>query len=352
MRYYICEGTPDGKYNAASKARNDVEYILKEKKIIPFFVNTKYGVQTKKILKWKQLIDYCKNYKIWKKEIKKLKKDDMIFIQYPLLNTIIRFEDIIYMLNKRGIVTVMIVHDIDSLRNKKIKRHEIEDKEVLKNASYIIAHNRKMKDYLISLGNCGEKIIELGVFDYIADNIKKSHHKKDEPIIIAGNLSKEKAGFLKDLKNVRNVKFNLYGKGYIQEEGENNISYKGAFLPEELLNNLEGSFGLVWDGVSKNSCVGAFGEYLKYNNPHKLSMYLTAGIPVIVWTESAVADFVAKNNVGIEVSNLDEIYTKIQKLTEDEYNNMIDNAKKISKKLRKGSYLINALDQIQQENKK
>ena len=41
MEYYIIEGTPEGKYNASSKARNDVETILKSQKIKPFYIETK-----------------------------------------------------------------------------------------------------------------------------------------------------------------------------------------------------------------------------------------------------------------------------------------------------------------------
>ena len=45
MEYYIIEGTPEGKYNASSKARNDVETILRSQKIKPFYIETKKGVQ-------------------------------------------------------------------------------------------------------------------------------------------------------------------------------------------------------------------------------------------------------------------------------------------------------------------
>ena len=50
---------------------------------------------------------------------------------------------------------------------------------------------------------------------------------------------------------------------------------------------MEGSFGLVWDGISVETCAGVYGEYLKVNNPHKTSLYLASGIPVIIWKEAA-----------------------------------------------------------------
>ena len=56
----------------------------------------------------------------------------------------------------------------------------------------------------------------------------------------------------------------------------------GSFLPDELPSALEGSFGLVWDGDSSKTCSGVFGEYLRYNNSHKASLYLASGFPIIV----------------------------------------------------------------------
>ncbi|MEI3535629.1 MAG: hypothetical protein V8R16_02480, partial [Bacilli bacterium] len=83
-----------------------------------------------------------------------------------------------------------------------------------------------------------------------------------------------------------------------------------------------------------------FGKYLKYNNPHKLSLYLAAGLPVIVWSKSAIAKFVIDNNVGICVNNLNEINDKIKK---SNYELIRNNAIKIGEKIRKGYFLNNCL---------
>lgn len=348
MKYYVCEGTPDGAYNASSKARNDVEYILKKLDFKEFYIPTVYGVQKNKLLKFKQFIDYKKNYNIWIKSISKLKKDDILLIQYPIINSMLGFEKVMDMLKEKDIKTIILIHDLDSLRFINMPRIVKEDKEVISRAKYIIAHNNKMEEKIIDLCDFDAKgILKIKIFDYIAqDVVQLKSRKKEEPIIIAGNLSKDKAEYLKYLKEVKGITFNLYGKGYEQDEEEINVNYKGAFLPEELLNNLEGSFGLVWDGTSKDKGEGPYGEYLKYNNPHKVSLYLTAGIPVIVWKESAMADFITRENVGITVDKLDNIEEKIKNLTNDEYQVMIENAKKISENLRKGKYLESVINKI------
>ncbi len=348
MKYFVCEGTPEGAYNASTKARKDAEYILKNLNFKEFYIETKYGVQQNKLLKFKQLIDYRKNCEIWMKTITNLKKDDILLIQYPLINTMLGFEKVMEKLKEKGVITIILIHDLDSLRFIGMPRVVKEDRNVINKANYIIAHNKKMKEKLIEMCKIDkDRIIELEIFDYILDNeIIPKERKKDKPIVIAGNLSKEKAEYLKYLKNVNNVTFNLYGKGYQKDEDEKNINYIGAFLPEELINNLDGSFGLVWDGNSIDTCSGPYGEYLKYNNPHKTSLYLTAMLPVIVWKNSAMAEFVENNKVGITIERLEDISFEIQKITDEEYSKMIENTKAISEKLKRGEYLRKSIYKI------
>ena len=57
---------------------------------------------------------------------------------------------------------------------------------------------------------------------------------------------------------------------------------------------MEGNWGLVWDGNSIDTCSGNFGEYLRLNAPFKFSLYLAAKRPVVVWRESAMAEYVRK----------------------------------------------------------
>ena len=352
MKYFIIEGCPDGEYNATNKAREDVETILKKNGITPFYVQTEKGIQQNKLMKWKQFITYNKNKKVWDKALSELKSEDIVFIQYPILNTALNIINVIKKYNEKGIRFVAIIHDLDSLRfkgncsNMQYNRICKEDKELLNEMDQIICHNSSMKKVLVDLGNSSDKIVELKIFDYLIDfEPKKIKRTKKDPIIIAGNLSPFKAKYISYLKDL-NTSYNLYGVGYIDEIGGDNISYKGKFKPDELINHLEGSFGLVWDGESIDTCVGGFGGYLRYNNPHKVSLYLTAGIPVIVWKESAMAKFIEKNNLGITVNNLNEIEEKVNKLTDKEYNEICDNIKAVSKRLRNGEFLADAINKI------
>ena len=346
--YYICEGEKEGKYNASSKARNDAEKILEKNGYEKYFVNTKKYVQKNKIKKIIQLFGYLKNYFVWNKEVKSFSKDDTVVIQYPLLNTTINFKNILKKLTQKT-NTIVLIHDMDSLRYRPEAQGKIlcerirrEDQGILNEAGKVIAHNEEMSKKLIEYGVKKENLISLNIFDYLYDNEIKNHGKFNKKIIIAGNLSPEKSKYIANLKDVKNVNFNLYGVGYI-DDNASNVTYKGSFLPEDLLENLDGQFGLVWDGESVEGCIGGFGEYLKYNNPHKASMFVSANIPIIIWKEAALAKYIEENDIGYTIEKLSDIEALLKRITEEEYNNKINNIKKLSKKLRSGDNLELAL---------
>ncbi|WP_051006281.1 hypothetical protein [Liquorilactobacillus vini] len=116
--------------------------------------------------------------------------------------------------------------------------------------------------------------------------------------------------------------------------------------PDILPKYLRQSFGLIWDGTSLNQCDGVFGEYLKYNNPHKMSLYLSSGLPVIVWKQAAVADFVEKNQVGITINRLSDLDEILDKLSIDDYRQLKENVVKIAKGMRNGVYIKRAVKNL------
>ena len=113
----------------------------------------------------------------------------------------------------------------------------------------------------------------------------------------------------------------------------------GAFPADKVPEQLTEGFGLVWDGDSVDGCTGNTGDYLRFNNPHKLSLYLVSGLPVVIWSQAAEAKFVKDNQVGIVVDSIQDFSDAFEALSEEEYNEMVSNAKNISRKLRNGDYL-------------
>lgn len=82
---------------------------------------------------------------------------------------------------------------------------------------------------------------------------------------------------------------------------------------------------------------------LKINNPHKTSLYLASGMPVIIWDKAALAEFVQRNCCGITIKSIGEIDEKLKVMSEEEYQTIKANAENIGKRLRSGYYTISAL---------
>lgn len=359
MNYFIKEEFfPQGRTmkSAASKARLDIENIFLRNdfqpiiiKIIPRKGNMDH-IST-------DLINHYQVMKLWRKATNNLKKGDLLYIQFPFLQHSVFLRSLVKKLNKKGIKLVTIIHDIESIRV--VKRKDIsksksfillnEENTIFKWSTKLIVHNDRMKDFLRKKRVFANKLLSLGIFDYLIPKYDKQRmalRKIDltKPIIIAGTLRPHKAGYIYQLP--MSLKFNLYGVGYIKNRQQKNICYKGVFQPDELPYLLEGSFGLVWDGDDIKTCAGIYGDYLKINSPHKLSLYLAAGIPVIVWKEAAVAKFVMVNNCGFVVSSLLEIKSKIEAMSDEKYTGMKKNARNVGRLLRSGLFLKELLNQL------
>ena len=117
-------------------------------------------------------------------------------------------------------------------------------------------------------------------------------------------------------------------------------------VPDVLPKVLNGKFGLVWDGDSIDKCAGQYGEYMRYNNPHKTSLYLACGIPVVVWNKAAIADFIEKNRIGITVESLNEMSDIIENMSDGQYKELKKNAVIMGDRLREGQMLSRVLEKL------
>ena len=195
------------------------------------------------------------------------------------------------------------------------------------------------------LGIPEDKVVSLEIFDYVIPHyVEKTTYEKNT-VIVAGNFDIRKTKYARQLPE--SPEFSIYGINFEEEHLPKNVHYKGAFSPDELPHHLQGGFGLVWDGDSPHTCSGMYGEYLKMNNPHKASLYLASGFPMIVWSQSALADFVRQNQCGIIVDSLFEIAKSLESLSENDYQELIKNSKKIGEKIRNGYFLKTALEKCE-----
>ena len=349
MKYYLKEEFlhDHNVKNAGNKARNDVEVIFNRLGYAPLKVRVddwyKMNVLNAQIHKYRALL----------RAFKRLKKNDEIVIQFPLLHHSIFLSRLLKSLKKRGVQVYFLVHDLETLRFVNDKtlpfrrklRMKLTESDTFHYVTGIIAHNPIMKSVLVDKGVAEDKIVSLGIFDYLIPNFQeKSGLTKDHPIIVAGNLAHEKAGYLYSLP--AEPAYNLYGVGFDESRALANETYFGSFLPDELPAALKGGFGLVWDGDSSETCSGFFGEYLRYNNSHKASLYLASGFPLVVWKQSALSHFVLEKGCGIAVESLHDLKEAIDNLSDADYQDLVNNAKRVGQDIRDGYYLKTALKHL------
>ena len=346
MKYFLKEEflKDSGARNAGNKARNDVEEIVKREGYQPLLLTVEdwYQMGTVKAQRHKA--------KALAQAFSQLKSGDQLLIQFPMLHHSFFTTRLVRKIQRRGVKVYFIIHDLEALRyanldtvplKHKIRVH-LQESSLLGVADGIIAHNSIMKSVLVKKGISERKIVNLEIFDYlIPDFHEKKGLSKDQPIIVAGNLAQEKAGYLYELPSTPT--YNLYGVGFDQERQLPNQEYFGSFLPDELPAALVGGFGLVWDGDSAETCSGVFGEYLRYNNSHKASLYLAAGFPLVVWKQSALSHFVLENGCGIAIDSLHDLSWEIEKLSEEDYQKLLESTKCIGNNIRQGHYLKQAL---------
>jgi hypothetical protein len=333
------------KYNAGTKARDDVTNILKN---AGFQTVVLFDRTHNTFYRFVEIIKATRNI------AQNINQNDLVVLQYPYRPIIM--ELIIWRISKlrRKVKCrlILLIHDVVYLRKfgfgsentEKMKRFEI---RLFNKANAIIVHNAVMKSKLQSIG-INIPMYELNLFDYIYYGINASNITSDKPILVfAGNLSPAKSGFLYTYKNNGTVRFNLYGTNH--ENINLDFNYMGSYPPEELIPHIEGNYGLVWDGTSSNGCEGNYGRYIRYNSPHKLSLYIAAGIPVIVWNESAVSKFVTDHCLGVAISSLVEL-NSIPHPGSIEYQKLLNGISRIQQKLCKGGMLLSVISRINETN--
>lgn len=207
----------------------------------------------------------------------------------------------------------------------------------------IIVNNLRVSEAIIKKENYQGKIIEQGPFGYkcyINDEYTAAPLKRT--FNFAG--STDKAQFLTDIPEYWDI--NIYGTNINNLQFKVNQHYKGSFPENEIPQILhdEGGFGLVWDSETFPGVTGKLGEYTKISYAHKISLYLAANMPIIIWEKAAGAQWIQENHLGFAVKDLNEAWKKINELTIEEYQKIyVPNLIKMGQKIRSGLFVKKAL---------
>ncbi len=341
----------DSLKNALGKGRDDYFEVLRRmgftRIAIPSFRKRRFMSYRERIN-----VDFSLT-RAWKKALKKLRPGDTLIIHSPNSEKFLAYAHMIKRMHDRGVNIIVLTFELETFfvmdyrRFAGLKRYSSKRTEAIlfRNADAFVVHNDVMKAKLGSAGFDTDKMFSVGVMDYLCENALSDSPdmriKKDKPVIYAGHLTNEKSTFEYDLPE--GFRCNLYGPDYTGPVNDD-VHYMGAYDPMELMNIMEGSFGLVWEGNTCFGCHGAYGDYLTFNNPHKIALYLASGFPVIVWSGAAMADFVRIERCGMVVDDLYCVPKLIEDMSEDEYENMRLNACRVGNDMRKGVHIKQAVE--------
>lgn len=321
-----------GTLSAGNKARTDIEAIM---------ASLGYrNLALKQSVSHGGLKHFVRNLAGVIKECSTIRPGDIVVLQYPLKKY---FSLVCHISHARGAKVIALIHDLGSFRRKALT----EEKEIrrLSNADLIIAHNATMRRWLERRG-CTAKVIELGIFDFLNHSRPAQNHEPDGnyKVVYAGNLQRRKNSFLYSIRP-QGWSMVLYGIGFEASEATDteSIDYRGFAKPSDLIKDAGGDFGLVWDGDSTRECSGAYGEYLRVNNPHKTSLYIRCGLPIIIWKEAALAPFIVEHGLGLAIGSLEELDTLLPSVTPEQYSRMRKNVLDMAERLANGKFAGAAL---------
>lgn len=346
-RYILAEPSNESYAHARTKARQDAEAIAVEAGYQPIAMCTPISAYGN-LLKQAAMLTSCALD--WARLSHRLRKGDMLLVQYPHFPfksaPIARF--FIRRMQRRGCRFVALVHDLDSWRGLNGSAARYSDQRLLPVFDSVICHNVIMQRMLVKQGFAENVLIPLGLFDYLS-SAPLRERTLDKSIGIAGNLAPEKCGYLYQLIKQRDAGYtlHLYGSGFAGNNSDMQICYHGVCTPDEIPAQIEGAFGLVWDGIRTDTCAGSYGEYTRLNNPHKASLYLAAGMPVLIWKEAALAGTVVDEDAGIVIADLDALGEVLSDVSAERYAEMAANARRLGYGLREGARLKAALRQAE-----
>ena len=279
------------------------------------------------------------------KAVLELKKGDILVLQYPLKKY---YYFITSIARLKGAKVITLIHDLGCFRRKRLTLQK--EYKRLSKTDYLIALSERMKEFMIDKGY-KQGIGTLDVWDYYSNVYPcetKYYGSGPIKIVYVGGLKESVNGFIYNLDQQTTQKklfFDIYGdyfnKGLLRHS--DHFNYHGLTDSEEIIRTCSSHYGLLWYSQDINSIDGVLGEYLKFNTSHKISLYILANKPVIVWNQASFAEFTRDNNIGICISSLSELQEKLEQVTEKEYNEMVNNMAALSVKLRKGHYFLSSV---------
>ena len=323
--------------HAGTKATADIAVIAEKLGFSPVRIRMR-STALSKTAKLQRQIGYLKD---WHEACRQIEPHSIVLLQHPFHYPQLTREGTLSKLKEQKHVRyICLVHDVEKLRGFRYNEYyQREFEKMLEWMDVLIVHNDRMADYFEKQGVDRKRIVKLGIFDYLQKKSDGSVPAFAREITVAGNLDTIKCGYIGQLYQLDPLSVRLYGPNFDKKlAAYENIQYGGNLPSDEIPSKLDRGFGLVWDGTSIEGCLGDAGQYLQFNNPHKLSLYLSSGLPVVIWSGAAEAAFVSEHGLGMTAASLGELPRRMAELRDTDYNAYIRNIIPVRDNLIHGYY--------------
>lgn len=259
-----------------------------------------------------------------------LSAGDVIIWQYPKYSPKLELA-MIEWARKRNVIIVGLVHDVTMLRTDttKLNHYHLDtDKKVLQAFDVTVLPEHFVKP-LNDKGVMLNHHIPLAPYDFLYEQpvIPATYQKS---VVYAGSLAK--------FPNLSQVDFDLtvYGEKNFSSIviDQTHIKNGGYVAATQLPAILSAGYGLIWDESDSDHYLK---QYTKWNWPYKFSLYMVSGLPVIAWQGSAIAEIIQEKEVGIVISDLSDLSSTLNNITEAQYQRMAKNAAMVGKQLATGA---------------
>ncbi|WP_251547630.1 hypothetical protein [Limosilactobacillus caecicola] len=248
--------------------------------------------------------------------IASLAKDDTVIMQFPASNNQRWDNRFIDHLNAYQANIIILIQDLPSQRGRQDKQLLQEEIQLFNRADAVIAPSQQMLDFLIQNGLTITNTTTLELFDFPAQ-INSNRKPAFQQTVNYWGPNPHQDDFRK--WSSQEVNLQIFAKPS-DWGAHQNVTFTNHFVGQELADNLHnaGGFGLLWETHP------AWQRDYTYNPTLALSVYLSAGLPVIVPANLSCVELIKANHLGVVVNSFAEIPKIVQKMSDDDYTSLLN----------------------------
>lgn len=266
---------------------------------------------------------------------------DLVVVQFPLwtyLNFQSEFIDRLQSMER--VKLVALVHDIPTwMFDDGTSQYDRENDfwlQQLRKFDLLLVANEKGAQRLRK-DDVNVPMISMHIWDYFYDGPLKEKQFKKQLYYVGG---RDVIG----LDYRASTPLVVYGRQVENDVLKNSsLTWLGRLPSDEIVASVEGGFGLVVsDNIKEKSNMNFF-DYTEFNNPTKLSLYLAAGLPIIIASKTAHAKWISERGIGLVVDDLNDIDNVLANVSENDYKLMLKNIQPWQKAISEGFFIKRTL---------